>query len=99
MVFYHTILKCYVIVDIKTHALTHADLGQMQFYVNYYDKEIISPDDNPTIGLVLCTEKNDTMVKYTLGEANKQIFASKYQIHLPSEKELEIELKKRTSLH
>ena len=94
MVFYHVILKCYLILDIKTHELTHADLGQMLFYVNYYDQEIISSDDNPTIGLILCTEKSEGMVKYTLGEKNKQIFASKYQFHLPTEQELENELKK-----
>ena len=94
LVFYHVILKCYLILDIKTHELTHADLGQMLFYVNYYDQEIISSDDNPTIGLILCTEKSEGMVKYTLGEKNKQIFASKYQFHLPTEQELENELKK-----
>lgn len=94
LVFYHTILKCYVIIDIKTNELTHADLGQMQFYVNYYDQEMLSEGDNPTIGLVLCTEKSDAMVRYTLGEKNKQIFASKYQFHLPTEKELEAELQR-----
>jgi predicted nuclease of restriction endonuclease-like (RecB) superfamily len=94
LVFYHTILKCYVIIDIKTNELTHADLGQMQFYVNYYDQEMLNEGDNPTIGLVLCTEKSDAMVRYTLGEKNKQIFASKYQFHLPTEKELEAELQR-----
>jgi predicted nuclease of restriction endonuclease-like (RecB) superfamily len=94
LVFYHVILKCYVIVDIKTRKLTHADLGQMQLYVNYFDEEIITSTDNPTIGLILCTKKSDAMVKYTLGEKAKQIFASKYQFHLPTEKELEAELKR-----
>jgi len=94
LVFYHTILKCYVVIEIKTHKLTHSDLGQIQFYVNYFDQEIAANDDNPTIGLVLCTEKSDAMVKYTLGSNNTQIFASKYQFHLPTEDELEIELKK-----
>lgn len=94
LVFYHTILKCYVIIDIKTHELTHADLGQMLFYVNYYDQEIISEDDNPTIGLILCTKKSEAMVRYTLGEKNKQVFATRYQFHLPTEKELEEELKR-----
>ena len=60
----HVILKCYVILDLKTHKLTHGDLGQMQLYVNYFDKEIKMENDNPTIGLVLCTEKSDAMVKY-----------------------------------
>ncbi len=94
LVFYHVILKCYVIIDIKTRKLTHADLGQMQLYVNYFDEEVITPTDNPTIGLILCTQKSDAMVKYTLGKKAKQIFASKYQFHLPTEKELEAELKR-----
>ncbi|MEN9654801.1 MAG: hypothetical protein RL235_913 [Chlamydiota bacterium] len=94
LVFYHVILKCYVIIDIKTKKLTHADLGQMQLYVNYFDEEVAAPNDNPTIGLILCTKKSDAMVKYTLGDKVKQIFASKYQFHLPTEKELEVELKR-----
>jgi len=94
LVFYHTILKCYVIVDLKIKPLTHGDLGQMQLYVNYFDQEIKMDNDNPTIGLVLCTAKSDGMVKYLLGDKVKQIFASTYQFHLPTEKELEIELKR-----
>lgn len=94
LVFYHVILKCYVIIDIKTRKLTHADLGQMQLYVNYFDQEVVTPNDNPTIGLILCTQKSDAMVKYTLGAKAKQIFASKYQFHLPTEKELEAELRR-----
>ena len=94
LVFYHVILKCYVIIDLKTKKLTHADLGQMQLYVNYFDAEIKQKDDNPTIGLVLCTAKSDTMAKYLLGEKAKQIFASRYQLHLPSEDELRKEIKR-----
>lgn len=94
LVFFHTILKCHIIIDLKTRKLTHGDLGQMQLYVNYYDKEIASADDNPTIGLILCTRKSDAMVKYMLGDKAKRIFASKYQFHLPTEKELEAELKR-----
>ncbi len=94
LVFYHVILKCYVIIDLKTRKLSHADLGQMLLYVNYFDREVIAKDDNPTIGLILCTEKSDAMVKYTLGDKNKQVFASKYQFHLPTEEELEAELKR-----
>lgn len=94
LVFYHVILKCYVVVDIKTHALKHADLGQMQLYVNYFDQEIKIENDNPTVGLILCTEKNEAMVKYTLGDKSNQIFAKKYQFHLPTEAELEKELKR-----
>lgn len=94
LVFYHVILKCYVIIEIKTKKLTHADLGQMQLYVNYFDKEIKMDNDNPTLGLILCTEKNDAIVKYTLDDKAKQIFTSKYQFHLPTEEQLEQELKR-----
>lgn len=94
LVLYHVILKCYVIVDIKTKKLTHGDLGQMQLYVNYFDQEIKMDNDNPTIGLILCTEKSDSMVRYLLGDKTKQIFASTYQFHLPTEKELEAEIKR-----
>lgn len=94
LIFYHVILKCYVIIDIKSRKLSHADLGQMQLYVNYFDQEIRAKSDNPTIGLILCTKKSDAMVKYTLGDKAKQIFASKYQFHLPTEAELEAELKR-----
>ncbi len=94
LVFYHVILKCYVVADIKCKKLNHSDLGQMQLYVNYFDQEIKTEMDNPTIGLVLCTEKNDALVRYTLGEKAKQIFASSYQFHLPTVAELEAELKK-----
>lgn len=92
LVFYHTRLKCYVVVDLKVEKLTHADLGQMQLYVHYYDREVAGPDDNPTLGLILCTDKNNAVVRYVLDEANKQIFASNYQFHLPSEEELRKEL-------
>lgn len=94
LVFYHVILKCYIIIDIKTHKLTHGDLGQMQLYVNYFDKEVKQNSDNPTIGLVLCTEKCNEMVKYMLGDKAKQIFASTYQFHLPTVQELEKELRR-----
>ena len=94
LVFYHVTLKCYVIVDIKTKPLSHGDLGQMQLYVNYFDQEIKMDDDNPTVGLVLCSEKDDEMVRYLLGDKAKQIFATKYQFHLPTIEELERELKR-----
>ncbi len=98
LVFYHTILKCYVVADIKVRKLSHADLGQIQLYVNYFDQEVATEGDNPTIGLILCTQKNDAVVKYTLGEKNQQIFASKYQFHLPTEQELEDELRREVGL-
>jgi predicted nuclease of restriction endonuclease-like (RecB) superfamily len=94
LVLYNYILKCFVIVDLKTHELGYGDLGQMQFYVNYFDQEIKMDNDNPTVGLILCTKKRGKMVEYTLGEKSKQIFASTYQFHLPTEEELEAELKK-----
>lgn len=98
LVFYHTILKCYVIIEIKVNEIKHGDLGQMQFYVNYYDDVCRAKDDNPTIGLLLGTAKDDAVVKYTLGKNNQNIFASKYMLYLPSEKELENELKKEREL-
>lgn len=94
LVFYHIKLKCYVVIDLKLGKLSHADLGQMQLYVNYYDREIVGSDDQPTIGLILCTEKNDAVVRYVLDEKNSQIFASRYQLHLPSEAQLRAELQR-----
>jgi len=93
LVFYHTVLKCYVLVDLKVRKLNHEDLGQFQLYLNYYDRERRTPGDNPTLGLILCTDKNDAMVRYTLGEEQqKKIFTSRYKLHLPSEAELKAEL-------
>ena len=95
LVFYHTVLKCYVLIDLKVGKLTHADLGQIQFYVNYYDQERRTEGDNPTLGLILCPDKNDAVVRYTLGEQQeKNIFTSRYQTYLPTEKELERELRR-----
>jgi predicted nuclease of restriction endonuclease-like (RecB) superfamily len=93
LVFYHTILKCYVLVDLKVAKLTHENLGQLQLYVNYFDREVRTAGDNPTLGLVLCTDKNDAVVKYTLGpEQKNKIFTSRYQLHLPTETELQTAL-------
>ncbi|MDB5348945.1 MAG: hypothetical protein JWN86_192 [Planctomycetota bacterium] len=94
LVFYHIILKCYVLIDLKVEKLTHADVGQMQLYVNFYDQTQRSPGDNPTLGLILCVDKNDLMVRYTLGKENRRIFASRYKLHLPSEKELAAEIRR-----
>jgi hypothetical protein len=98
LIFYHTRLKCFVIVDLKVDKLTHADLGQMQLYVHYYDREVARPDDNPTLGLILCTDKNDALVRYVLDKNNRQIFTSNYQFHLPSEAELLTELRREIRL-
>ncbi len=92
IVFYNYILKCFVLIDLKLGDLTHQDLGQMQMYVNYYTREMMNDGDNQPIGIVLCADKSDTVVKYTLPEDNAQIFASKYKLYLPSEDELRVEL-------
>jgi predicted nuclease of restriction endonuclease-like (RecB) superfamily len=98
LVFYNYELKCFVLIDLKVGKLTHQDIGQMDFYVRYFEKEIKPKGDNPTIGLILCTDKNDTMIKYTLLEDSNQIFASRYKLYLPSEEEFRIELEKEMSL-
>ena len=92
LVFYNYILKCFVLIDLKIGDLTHQDLGQMQMYVHYYEREMMNEGDNPPIGIVLCAVKSDSIVKYTLPEDEKQIFASKYKLYLPSEEELLNEL-------
>ena len=88
LVLYNRLLKCFVIIDLKIGKVTHQDIGQMQMYVNYYDREIKSKDENPTVGILLSTSKNKTVVKYTLPEDNKSIFASSYKLHFPTEQEL-----------
>lgn len=93
LVFYNYILKCFVLIDLKMGQLTHQDLGQMQMYVNYYTRELMNEGDNPPIGIVLCADKSDSIVKYTLPENNSQIFASKYFTYLPTEDELKRELR------
>ena len=94
LVFYNYILKCFVLIDLKLGDLTHQDLGQMQMYVHYFQEEMMNEGDNPPIGIVLCAAKSDSIVKYTLPKGEKQIFASKYMLYLPSEEELLLELKK-----
>lgn len=84
LVFYNRLLKCFVIIETKTGKLTHQDLGQLQMYVNYYDRIEKLPEENPTIGILLCTQKNDTLVKMTLPVNNKTILASEYKLYLPS---------------
>lgn len=92
LVFYNYILKCFVLIDLKINDLTHQDLGQMQMYVNYYTRELMNEGDNPPIGIVLCADKSDTLVRYTLPENNTQIFAAKYLPYMPTEEELRREL-------
>lgn len=88
LVFYNRLLRCFVLIDLKIGKLKHQDLGQMQMYVNYYDRYVKSNDELPTIGIILCKDKKDTMVEITLPKDNKQIFASKYLLYLPKEEEL-----------
>ena len=98
LVFYNYLLKCFVLVDLKTDRLTHADLGQMQMYVNYYERELMNPGDNPPIGIVLCTDKGADLVRYTLPVNEKRIFAAKYKLVLPTEQELLEEIRRETQV-
>ena len=93
LVFYNRLLRCFVVIEIKTHKLSHEDLGQLQMYVNYYDRFEKLPDENPTVGILLCTAKNDLLAKITLPEDNSNILTSKYQLYLPSENALIEEIK------
>jgi len=88
LVLYNRILKCFVIIDLKIGKVTHQDIGQMQMYVNYYDRDIKNNEENSTVGILLSTDKNETIVKYTLPEDNKTIFSSEYKLHMPTEQEL-----------
>lgn len=95
LVFYNVLTRSYVIIDLKMKRVDYSDIGQMQLYVNYYNREICRPDDNPTIGIILCSEKNDTIVEYTLGDRNDiGVFSAKYDLIMPTKEELsrEIEL-------
>jgi predicted nuclease of restriction endonuclease-like (RecB) superfamily len=91
LVFYNRLLQCFVIIELKTHKITHGDLGQLQMYVNYYDRVERLSHESPTVGILLCLEKNDTVVKYTLPEKSN-IFASKYQLYLPTAEQLSKEI-------
>lgn len=88
LVFYNRLLRSFVLIELKTGELTHQDLGQLQMYVNYYDRYERLPDENHTIGILLCTRKNDTLVRTTLPEDNKTILASEYKLYLPTEQQL-----------
>lgn len=98
LVLYNYKLKCFVLIDLKRGDLTHQDIGQMQMYVNYYTRELMEPGDNPPIGIVLCADKSDTLVKYTLPLDNKQIYASKYMLYLPKEDDLRNEINKQREI-
>lgn len=94
LVFYNFHLKCFLLIDLKMHKLTHQDVGQMDMYVRMYEEQKRRADDNPTIGLILCSERNNTVAKYSVLNESKQLFASKYLTELPSEEELQRELER-----
>jgi hypothetical protein len=94
LVFYNCILKCYMLIDLKVGKLAHQDVGQMDSYVRLYDDVFTEESDNPTIGLILCSEKNNAVAKYSVLNERKQLFASKYMLYLPSEEVLQLELER-----
>ena len=98
LVFYNRLLQCFVIFEIKTHKLTHQDIGQLQMYVNYYDRVEKQDFEKPTIGILLCADKNEAVVKFTLPEENNSIIASKYQLYLPTEAQLLSEITKNITI-
>ena len=98
LVFYNYLLKCFVLIDLKVGDLTHQDLGQMQMYVHYFEEEMMNEGDNPPIGIVLCADKSDSIVKYTLSKNETQVLASKYKAYLPSEEELLSEIRKEYNM-
>lgn len=98
LVFYNYLLKCFVLIDLKIRELLHEDVGQMDMYVRLYEDKYKSPDDNPTIGLILCAHKDHTIVKYSMLSESKQLFASKYMLYLPSEAELRAELERERAV-
>ncbi len=94
LVFYNYLLKCFVLIDLKTSELTHQDVGQLDMYVRMYDDLKRTETDNPTIGILLCTDKDETIVKYSVLKENEQLFATKYMLYLPSERELKTEIER-----
>lgn len=98
LVFYNYILKCFVVIDLKAGKLTYQDIGQIDFYVRYFEDKVKLKGDNPTIGIILCTDKNDTMPKYSVLSDNENLFASKYMLYLPTEEELTHELKREREI-
>jgi predicted nuclease of restriction endonuclease-like (RecB) superfamily len=98
LVFYNRLTRCFVLIDLKTGKLTHQDLGQMQMYVHYYQREMMAEGENPPIGIVLCADKSEAVVRYTLPENNQQIFASRYRLHLPTEEELAREIQREREI-
>jgi predicted nuclease of restriction endonuclease-like (RecB) superfamily len=98
LVFYNYLLKCFIVIDLKTGKLSYQDIGQIDFYVRYFDDQVKQPDDNPTLGIILCAEKNETMAKYSVLSDKDNLFASKYMLYLPTEEELKQELERERLL-
>ncbi|MFT6863068.1 MAG: putative nuclease of restriction endonuclease-like (RecB) superfamily, partial [Akkermansiaceae bacterium] len=98
LVFYHYVLKCFVVIDLKTAKLTHQDIGQMDMSVRMFDDLKRGPDDNPTIGIIICSDKDETVVHYSVLKDNEQLFASKYRTLLPTEEELAAEIERERNL-
>lgn len=98
LVFYHYILKCFVLIDLKTGKLTHQDIGQMDMYVRLFEDRVKTDGDNPTIGIILCTEKDETIVRYSVLNESRQLFASRYKLYLPSEQELVAEIEREKEI-
>jgi len=92
LVFYNYLLKCFVLIDLKTGELTHQDIGQLDMYVRYFEDQVRQENDNPTLGIILCTHKDETLIKYSILSENSRLFASKYKLYLPSEEELKKEI-------
>ena len=92
LVFYHTILKCYVLIDLKRAEIKHGDIGQMNLYLNYFKNEICQPDDNPPVGIVLGARKDELLMEYALQGIDNQLFAARYQLYLPNREELQSQL-------
>lgn len=98
LVFYNYKLKCFVLIDLKRGKLTHQDIGQMDTYIRIYEDKVKEFDDNPTIGIILCADKNETIAKYSMLADSEQLFASKYKLYLPTEEELQLELSKEIAM-
>ena len=98
LVFYNYILKCFVLIDLKTEKITHQDVGQMDMYIRMYDELKRSEGDNPTIGIVLCSDADDDIARYSVMHGNEQLFASKYKLYLPTEEELKAEIETQKAM-
>jgi predicted nuclease of restriction endonuclease-like (RecB) superfamily len=94
LVFYNRILNCFIVIDLKIGDLKHQDLGQLQMYINYYDRFVKEPDENPTVGIIICAKKNDAVVEMTLPKGNDRIFASKYKLYMPSKEEIRKQIRR-----